>query len=62
MKLLNRLRELRSESNIRSNIEETNTTNSQYQDLIGVGSTTLDDILRLNIAETHPRSFYHHQD
>lgn len=62
MKLLKRLRELRSESNIEFNIGETNATNNQHQDLLGIGSTTVDDILRLNITELHHRRFHQHQD
>ncbi len=62
MKLLKRLRELRNESNVEFNIEKTNTTNGQHQDLLGVGSTTLDDILRLNTSETNHRGIYQHQD
>lgn len=66
MKLLNRLRDLRNETNR----DETNTEyknvevllNNQHQDLLGVGTTTSDDILRLNIADTHHANLYRLQD
>lgn len=62
MKLLNRLRELRSELNIEFNIEEAKITDSQHQDLLSVESTTVDDILKINITATNLRRFYQHQD
>lgn len=66
MKLLNRLRDLRNEINT----EYTNmdyscveiSVKNQHQDLLGVGTTTIDDILRLNIADTQHQKFYGHKD
>ncbi|WP_020166716.1 MULTISPECIES: hypothetical protein [Methylotenera] len=47
MKLLNRLRELRNDyyavESIETDIE------NEYLDTIGVGTTTVDDIIRLNL-------------
>lgn len=61
MKLLNRLRDLRNETNTECKNAEV-LVNNQYQDLLGVGTTTSDDILRLNIADTHHTNLYHLQD
>lgn len=57
MKLLNRLRELRKETN--NDDKNMNISiNNQHQDLLGIGATTSDDILRLNIADTHHTNLY----
>jgi hypothetical protein len=54
MKLLNRLRELRGELHPEWNINEADTTfnTNQHLDTIGIGATTIDDIVRLNIDNT----------
>ncbi len=62
MKLLNRLRELREEQALQQNDEEytpdehsfyafedTEEPEDDYLDAIGVGTTTIDDIIRLNV-------------
>lgn len=46
MKLLNRLRELRNDY-YAAELSETD-VNDEYLDAIGVGTTTADDIIRLN--------------
>ena len=48
MKLLNRLRELRDEHQNRAH-EHTDDIDYQHLDTIGVGTTTIDDIIRLNL-------------
>lgn len=52
MKLLNRLRELRNDF-YATEFAETHTSNAhidnEYFDMIGVGTTTVDDIIRLNL-------------
>jgi hypothetical protein len=62
MKLLNRLRELREEQVLQQNddeyapdehsfyaFENTEEPDDDYLDTIGVGTTTIDDIIRLNV-------------
>jgi hypothetical protein len=61
MKLLNRLRDLRNET-INGYNYDTLPVDDQHQDLLGVGTTTTDDILRLNIADTHHANLYRQQD
>ena len=62
MKLLTRLRDLRKENITESKNVDT-LVNNQHQNILGVGTTTVDDILRLDIANTHHHSFYYeHQD
>jgi len=52
MKLLNRLRELRNDY-YAAELNEANSENTyiqnEYSDTIGVGTTTVDDIIRLNL-------------
>jgi hypothetical protein len=52
MKLLNRLRELRSELHPEWDIDEADTTfnTNQHLETIGIGATTIDDIIRLNVV------------
>ena len=65
MKLLNRLRDLRNEANNEFANTDYNSVealeNNQHQELLGVGTTTIDDILRLNIADTQHHKFHGHQ-
>lgn len=62
MKLLNRLREMREEQVLQQNddeyapdehsfyaFEHTEEFDDDYMDTIGVGTTTIDDIIRLNV-------------
>lgn len=50
MKLLNRLRELRNELHPEWMIEEIDNNINQHLETIGIGTTTIDDITRLNIV------------
>ncbi len=59
MKLLTRLRELRNEIGNDSTRNQS-TINDQHLETIGVGATTIDDILRLNIAYTHFENRQYH--
>lgn len=61
MKLLNRLRDLRNETMVEDKNDEMPASNHHHE-LLGVGTTTTDDILRLNIADTHHRNLYRQQD
>lgn len=56
MKLLNRLRDLRAET-IAGFKTDNVLVDNQYDDLLGVGTTTCDDILRLNIADNQHQKF-----
>lgn len=53
MKLLNRLRELRIENAINPFDHFHFSTDDYYDDTIGIGTTTFDDIKRLNQESIH---------
>ena len=66
MKLLNRLRDLRNETNSeqtnREQISDDVLVSEQHQDLLGLGTATIEDVLRLNIADKHLTNLYLSQD
>lgn len=72
MKLLNRLREMREEQALQLNddeyapdehsfygFENTEDTDDDYLNTIGVGAATIDDIIRLNV-ESHNLQISHY--
>lgn len=61
MKLLNRLRDLRNETNSEQ-ISDDVLVGEQHQDLLGLGTATIEDVLRLNIADKYLTDLYRSQD
>jgi hypothetical protein len=62
MKLLTRLRELRIENAINSFDQFHFPSDSYHHDTIGIGTTTYDDILRLNQESCNIEAHHHNQN